>query len=356
MGVVYSGPCFSSSLLNWYDTNVRKFPWRSTNDPYHIWLSEIMLQQTRVKTVIPYYNNWLNDMPNIHAVSRSDLDYILIKWGGLGYYARARNFHSACRIVMNNFCGKIPDNYPDFQSLPGVGPYVASAVMSIAFNLPLPSIDVNAYRVVSRLKSIYAPFNLCKDEISKFLSSHMPSDRPGDFNQAIMDVGREICFSKNPSCDICPIKKYCSSFVNSDVDKYPFRAVSHKKPHYRIAVGVIWKNNKILISKRVENGFLGGLWEFPGGKIRAGEGPKNCIVREVNEELGICVRPLGFIKQIKHAYSHFSITLDAYHCVYVDGAPSAFGCAEWRWIGLEEIYQFPFPRANHRLFDALARE
>ena len=353
MAIISRRSNFTHILLNWYDENVRPLPWRKNNDPYRVWLSEIMLQQTQVLTVIPYYNKWLKALPNVNAVSRANLEYILKKWEGLGYYARARNFHSACKVVENRFGGRIPENYQDFQSLPGVGPYIAGAVLSIAYNISIPAVDCNAYRVVSRIKAINLPFNYCKNEIAEFLSGHIPSDRPGDFNQAIMDFGREICTLKNPACNTCPIKKYCCAFVNNSVEKYPFRTKRQKKPHYRVAVGIVWKKDKILISKRRENGLLGGLWEFPGGKIKNGEGAKKCIIREVNEELGVSVRPGKFLKQIKHAYTHFSITLDAYHCDYVEGIPGAFGCADWKWIRLEQISQFPFPKANHKLFNSL---
>jgi len=345
---------FANALLKWYDAHSRPYPWRKTSDPYRIWLSEIMLQQTQVKTVIPFYNHWLTALPNIQSVAKADSEKILKLWEGLGYYARARNFHSACKIVLNQFNGKIPANYQDFQSLPGVGPYVAAAVMSIAYNFPMPAIDSNVYRVISRIKSINLPFNRSRNHILEFLSGHISPERPGDFNQAIMDFGREICTSNNPSCNICPIQHHCYSFVDNSVDKYPLKVKRPKKPLFKVAVGIIWNQNKILISKRKRDGLLGGLWEFPGGKIKAGEDAKQCIIRELKEELGVLVRPGLFIKQIKHSYSHFTIVLDAYHCTYLSGNPSALGCDDWRWIKLKDIHQLPFPKANHKLFDSIS--
>ena len=351
MGCTSTKIDFASLVLNWYDSNAFPFPWRVSNDPYRVWLSEIMLQQTRVNTVIPYYYNWLVDLPSVSSVPRSDMDYILKKWEGLGYYARARNFYYACKIVINKFGGNIPCDYNDFLSLPGVGPYIAGAVLSIAYNIPIPAVDGNAYRVISRINSIDLSFNKCKKEITKFLSAHISSDRPGDFNQAIMDIGREICTLKNPACHMCPLQRICSAFVDNSVDKYPIRSRRTKKPHHRVAVGIIWKNNKILISKRIEKGLLGGLWEFPGGKIKKGEGAKKCIIREIKEELGICVLPKKFIKQIRHVYSHFSITLDAYSCNYIAGEPLSLTSADWKWIKPEHISLYAFPKANHKLFD-----
>ena len=356
MGSVSKKSGFTHALLKWYDGNVRAFPWRATKDPYRVWLSEIMLQQTQVKTVIPYFKRWLKDLVNVNGVACADLNYILKKWEGLGYYARARNFHSACKAVMKQHNGTVPYNYKDFLSLPGVGPYTAGAVMSIAYSLPIPAVDVNAYRLVSRIKSIKIPFNGCKNEVFGFLSNHISTDRPGDFNQAIMDIGREVCTLKNPSCTDCPVQNYCAAFVNSVVDKCPPRIKRPKKSHHRVAAGIIWKKNKILITRRPERGLLGGLWEFPGGKIINGEGAKNCILREANETLGIYVRPIGFVGQIRHAYSHFSITLDAYRFDYVSGTPKTVDCVDWRWVGVEEIFQLPFHKANHKLFDMLIKE
>ena len=343
-------------LLRWYDEDIRQFPWRKTNNPYKIWLSEVMLQQTQVKTVVPYYNRWISKYPTIQSVAEAHADSILKTWEGLGYYAGARNFHSACKIIMNKYNGKVPDSAHLLLSLPGIGEYISGAIMSIAFNQSFAAIDSNALRVISRLKSINGPFQIRKQKIAHVLSKLICALRPGDFNQAIMDLGREICTSKNPSCSACPISIHCRSFVNNVVDKYPQTVRANKKPSYSVAAGIIWNKGLILVSKRKDAGLLGGLWEFPGGKIRQGETAKKCIIREVKEELGVVVRPRDFFKQINHTYSHFSITLDAYHCDYVNGSPRALGCAEWRWISPKQIADLPFPKANHKLFNHIYGE
>ena len=221
MDVLSNKSDFMPLLLKWYDANVRPFPWRSTSNPYRVWLSEIMLQQTQVKTVIPFYGRWVTKFPTIKSVAKTNMGSLLKMWEGLGYYARVRNFHYACIEVMKRFGGRVPDNYQDFQSLPGVGPYISGAVMSMAYNLPFPAVDCNAYRVVSRIKSINLPFNSCKNEIVGFLSNHISLKRPGDFNQAIMDLGREICTPISPSCDICPVRNNCCAFVSNTVNQYP---------------------------------------------------------------------------------------------------------------------------------------
>ena len=347
---------FTSHLLAWYDGRSLVLPWRNCNDPYKIYLSEVMLQQTQVKTVLPYYKKWVNKYPTVQSVANANQEQILKQWEGLGYYGRARNFHKSCQIIAMQFDGDIPALPEEFSKLPGVGPYISAAVMSIAFHHPLPAVDTNAIRVAARLKMVESSSPADSKVIHRYLSDNIAIKRPGDFNQAIMDLGREICKSDNPTCVLCPVSKFCKAFVNNFVDKYPVKIKPAKKPHYNIAAGIIWNKGQILISKRRENGLLGGLWEFPGGKIEKNENTQTCIVREVKEELGVLVQPTSFLKQIKHAYTHFSITMDAYHCDYLQGTPQAVGCDNWKWIAPEEIRLLPFPKANHKLFDKIIAE
>ena len=343
----------SSCLLHWYDDCNIKLPWRNSNDPYKVYLSEVMLQQTQVKTVLPYYKKWVKKYPTIQSVANATQEQILKQWEGLGYYSRARNFHKACQIIDLNYNGNIPNVPREFSKLPGVGPYISAAVMSISFHHTIPTIDTNAIRVAARLKMI-APATPTNSQIVKtYLENKIPVKRPGDFNQAIMDLGREICKSNQPKCKLCPVSSFCAALVNNCVDKYPIKIKPNTKPHYKIAVGIIWNRGKILISKRRERGLLGGLWEFPGGKIEEGESAEMCIVREIQEELGVNVQPTAFLKQIKHAYSHFSITMDAYNCDFLSGQPRAIGCDDWRWIVPNQIKTLPFPKANHKLFDTI---
>lgn len=344
---------FASELLDWYHQVCYEFPWRNVNDPYAIWLSEVMLQQTRVSTVIPYYKRWISIFPDIQSVANSNLDIILKQWEGLGYYARARNFHRACQISVNLYDGDIPHKPTEFSKLPGVGPYISAAVMSIAFNVPVPAIDVNTIRVVSRLNSIKLPYPKSKKNIYSLCLKLIDSNRPGEFNQAVMDLGREICTPNNPSCYVCPVKNHCSAHLNNVVAKYPVKVKKTRAPHYYVAVGIIWKNNRILISKRNESGMLGGLWEFPGGKIKIGETSPDCVIREVQEELDVLVSPIFHAKRVKHAYSHFSITMDAYHCQFKGGTPRPLGCSDFRWVFPHEIQKMAFPSASRKLFDSI---
>ena len=289
-------------------------------------------------------------------MANANQEQILKQWEGLGYYGRARNFHKSCQIIAMQFDGDIPALPEEFSKLPGVGPYISAAVMSIAFHHPLPAVDTNAIRVAARLKMVAFSSPADSKIIHRYLSDNIALKRPGDFNQAIMDLGREICKSDNPKCTICPVSKFCKALVNNFVDKYPIKIKPSKKPHYNIAVGIVWNKGQILISKRRENGLLGGLWEFPGGKIEGGEKAENCIIREIKEELGVCVKPTTFLKQIKHAYTHFSITMVAYNCDFLHGYPKPLGCDDWRWIKPGGIKALPFPKANHKLFDKIIVE
>ena len=339
---------FSEKILKWYIENKRELPWRKTKNIYHIWISEIMLQQTQVNTVIPYYNNWIKKFKNIHSVAKSSEDIILKYWEGLGYYARARNFHKASKIILNDNINLNKITYKKFNDLPGVGDYTSAAVFSIVKKKCLPAIDTNVKRVISR----YLALNNQKDnkKINNFLIKNISNLNPGDFNQAIMEIGALLCKPKNPNCLKCPINNNCIAYLKNKVMDYSIKNKILKRPNYKIVVGVIWKNNKIFIAKRKSIGLLGGLWEFPGGKKEKNENNHECLIREILEELNIEIKVLSFIKKIKHTYSHFSIDLNAYHCIYVKGNPKPKTSSEIKLISLNELSKFPFPKANHKIF------
>lgn len=330
-------------------------PWRGEKDPYKIWLSEVMLQQTQVETVIPYYEKWLKRFPTIHHVAETTEDEILKMWEGLGYYARGRNFHKACVEVVRSYGGKVPDDSDSFAKLKGVGPYTVAAVQSIAFQRPLPAIDGNVKRVVSRLLALKKPPSQSLSEIELFLKKNIFKEKPGDFNQAMMDLGATICRAQNPECLKCPVSSFCEAFNKNEVSAFPIPERRLVRPHYRIAVGVIWKGDKILVTRRPSKGLLGGLWEFPGGKIEKGESPKECVVREIQEEVGLHVKAGNSVGVIRHAYTHFSIEMEGILCQYLKGKPKALGCDAWRWIRWDEISSLAFPKANHKLFPLLPK-
>ena len=337
-------------LLRWYGKNRRTLPWRNTSDPYAIWVSEVMLQQTQVKTVIPYYERFLSAFPEVQPLAGADLEKVLKLWEGLGYYARARNLHRAAQTIMELHKGFLPDNEAALKALPGIGDYIASAVSSIAYGKPHAAVDGNVKRVLARFHRIELPVNdpssgkVFKAAAEEFLER----SNPGGFNQAMMELGALVCTPKNPRCDGCPLCRECRAFQEAAVNVYPRRIKKARVPEYHIAVGVIWKGSRVLITKRKPEGLLGGLWEFPGGKIKNGETPTQACVREIKEEVNLVVKTGDRIARIRHAYTHFKIVMDVFRCSYRNGRVQLGGPVDFRWIRLHEIDRFPFPGANRK--------
>ena len=312
---------YQTQLLAWYDQNHRKLPWRETKDPYAIWVSEVMLQQTQVKTVIPYYHQFLSLFPTIQDLAASDLQSVLKAWEGLGYYGRARNLHEAAQIIIRMRNGIFPDTWKQIHALPGIGDYIAAAVLSIVFNSPYAVVDGNVKRVLSRLLKIDTPVN--KTAAGKTFKKHadglLYTPEPGKYNQALMELGALVCTPNTPCCGTCPIKTGCKAFQSSTVDTYPKRVKAKQTPLYHIAVGVVLKDKKVLITQRREDGLLGGLWEFPGGKIKKEETSAAACIRELKEETGLQVSVCQYLTQVKHAYTHFKIIVDVFICDNASG-------------------------------------
>jgi len=337
--------------------NHRKLPWRESHHPYHIWTSEVMLQQTQVKTVIPYFLNFIKRFPTLYDLAKADLETVLKLWEGLGYYARARNFHKAANMVINEREGVIPDDYPSFRKLPGVGDYIGAAVQSIAFGRPLAVVDGNVKRVLARLHQVDTPVNKPGSHLRfKALAElHLDEHDPGTFNQAMMELGALICTPKNPGCPICPVSEFCRAHLSDRVDRFPFRMESKKVPTFHIAVGIVRKKGRLLITRRKLDGLLGGLWEFPGGKINKDETASAACIREIKEETGIIVAIESHLTSIRHAYTHFKIKMDVFYCRHISGDVRLKGPMDYKWIGLSDIEKFAFPKAN-RKFIPLIRE
>jgi A/G-specific adenine glycosylase len=316
-----------------------------------------MLQQTQVNTVLPYYRKFINHFPDVKRLAKADLRSVLKVWEGMGYYARARNLHRAANIIITEHNGKIPASREGIKTLPGVGDYIASAVLSIAFNRPYAVIDGNVKRVLARLLLIDTPVN-SSSTIKTFNAAAvelLDSKHPGDFNQAIMELGALVCRPRNPECTRCPLNKNCLAYKDGLVDKYPKRLKRAPLPLYRIAIGVVKKRNHILITQRKPEGLLGGLWEFPGGKIGEDEEPQAACIREIKEEVNLTVKIDSYITRIRHAYTHFKIVVDVFCCRFVSGKVKLNGPVDFRWIMLNQIDEFPFPKANHKFIPLIER-
>ncbi len=331
-------------------------PWRETDDPFHIWLSEVMLQQTRVDQARPYYERFVEAFPTVTALAEAELDAVLRLWEGLGYYSRARNLHRAAKMVTEEFAGQVPATYEAIRRLPGVGPYTAAAVLSIAFDAPHAVLDGNVARVLARVFTIEEEIGAgrTRRRLQALADVLLNPDCPGDFNQAVMELGATICTPSAPACPACPLQSACGAYALGTPEAFPFSKKKAPLPHYDIAVGLIFDDEgRILIQRRPEDGLLGGLWEFPGGKREPGEALPETCRRELREELNIEVEIEAPFGTINHAYTHFKITLHAFRCRLVAGEPVSSRALPMQWVPIERLDEFAFPRANRRLIERL---
>ena len=345
--------------MAWYDRQGRDLPWRRSpdrDDPYRVWTSEVMLQQTQVKTVLPYYHRWFEVFPTVESLAIADQQQVLKAWEGLGYYSRARNFHRAAKVVVEQHGGQFPQTQAAAEALPGIGRTTAGGILSNAFNLPVPILDGNVKRVLSRLIGLPVPPAKAMDALWSVSELIVSGDRPRDFNQALMDLGATTCLRKKPTCLLCPWMAYCQAYHTHQTDTIPMTESKGPLPHKIIGVAVIEKETgEILIDRRLEEGLLGGLWEFPGGKVEPGESMEDCVKREIKEELDLEIEVGEELMVVNHAYTHFKVSLHVHLCRYLGGEPKALESQEVRWVTLDTIDQYPFPKANGTIIEALKK-
>ena len=346
---------FSQWLLSWYGRSARSLPWRETSDPYAIWVAEIMLQQTRVETVIPYYHRWMQRFPTTAALAAADEQEVLKVWEGLGYYSRARSLQRAAMLVMERHNGIIPASRAELEALPGVGPYTAGAIASIAYGQDEIALDGNLRRVLARVFDIDLPARSpqAEQQFARCWRENLPAGRAGDYNQALMDLGALICAPRSPACAACPLQGICLAEKLGLQDKRPVLEKKTPLPHHIVTAAVIRIEDKVLIARRPANGLLGGLWEFPGGKLEPGEDLHACLKREISEELGVLVRVGAQIGVYKHAYTHFKVTLHAFACELEAGEPRAVQAAEIYWANLGDLANFPMGKIDRMISAAL---
>jgi len=343
------------ALLKWYARRRRDFPWRRTRDPYRVWASEIMLKQTRVETVEPYFRRFVRRFPSVRALAQAAPDAVMKAWEGLGYYARARNFPPAAKTVCSDSGGRLPQSPQELMRLPGIGRSTAGAISSIAFNYAAPVLDGNVARVLCRLFRVRRnpKESVTRSRLWLIAGRLLPPNRAGDFNQALMDLGATVCVPRNPRCALCPLRNLCLARAHGEQERLPVKAKRTATSCHEAAVGVVWRGGRLLIDRRKPDGLLGGLWEFPGGKREEDESLEQCLAREVHEELGIRVKALRPLMTVRHAYTRFRVTLHAYECRYLSGRPRAIACAEWRWVKPDELDDYAFPAANRKIIAAL---
>ena len=337
----------STSILTWFDIAKRDLSFRKNKNPYNVWVSEIMLQQTKVETVIPYYNNWIKRFPDIISVSKAKEADLLKSWEGLGYYARCRNFYKASKIICNDYNSEIPQSWDSFRALPGVGDYTAGAVLSIAFNQPFIALDGNVKRVMARVtgrrKLSKYNINYIKNTLIKWLDKN----RPGDFNEAMMELGACICTSRNPGCYDCPINSLCVAYNSGNPLNYSNYIKKKRIPNYTFVGGLIRDQNKILIQKRDQKMLL-GLWEIPNKKTNPDKILKKELKNHIMKDYGLNILVKGQLGVINHSYSHFKMDLVLFDCV--KNGSITRPQKTYKWIKKSEIVDYPFHKANHKIF------
>ncbi len=340
-----------TKLLRWFEKKGRDLPWRKTFDPYAIWVSEIMLQQTQVATVIPYYRRFLKCFPTIRHLARTNLSRILKVWEGLGYYSRARNLHRASKIILGKFRGKIPDTLDDLLTLPGLGRYTVGAILSIAHNKEAPILDGNVKRVLTRLFAVSG--NVAKgrtvNSLWRLSESLIPKGKAREFNQGLMDLGAVICTSKDPLCNRCPLRHVCKGKASGNPNSYPSKGKKKPIPHVVALAAVIQRDGKVLLNRRPPKGLLGGLWEFPNCKIEEKKRLslrlrlRNCISKEMKMKVEV----KEFIGTFKQTYSHFKLALHVFNC------EATHGTGKGKWIPPRNLHLLPMSRIHRRIAETL---
>lgn len=355
------------TLTRWHPDQQRALPWRDRaagdRDAYRVWISEIMAQQTRMETVVGYFQRWMERFPTVQDLAGADQQEVLKLWEGLGYYARARNLHRAARIIVAEHGGVFPRTRRDVLALPGIGAYTAGAILSTAFGQAEPILDGNVKRVLARLWDVDRPItdrDVEKElwELARSVVDAAPPGQAGVVNEGLMELGATICTPTSPRCLLCPLAKECAALAAGTQAQRPIIPKRKKTPHFDVTAGVIWQGDpfasRLLIAQRPQTGMLGGLWEFPGGKLESTDADlPACLRREIQEELGIEIVVGAPVTTVKHAYTHFRITLHAFHARHTGGQPQALGCAAWRWIMLDELDAYPFPVTDGKIIGAL---
>ena len=344
-------------MLDWYLIHARPLPWRMDPRPYTIWVSEIMLQQTRVETVIPYYERWMKKFPALQALARADEQDVLGAWEGLGYYARARNMLKTARMICDQYGGEFPKEAGLLKKLPGIGKYTAAAISSIAFGLDEAVLDGNVKRVLARVLGIEEAVNSTSGEkkLWRLAADCLPKGHASDYNQSVMDLGATICVPISPQCGECPVAKICVANTKGTQSQLPVLLEKKTVPHINVCAAIISRNGRVLIAKRPAHGLLGGLWEFPGGKVEEDESNEQALVREIREELGSETTPLKLFGTYQHAYTHFKVTLQAWTTKLANSEPVSKEASEIRWVKIGELGDYPMGKIDRMISRDLAK-
>ncbi len=357
-------PARLSSLHRWYAKNRRPLPWRKTKDPYRILVSEFLLQQTQVAQAIPYYHRFIKRFPTLRFLALASQHDVLKAWEGAGYYARARNLHKASKIIAENYHGRVPSDYATLLSLPGIGPYMAAAISSIAFGEKKAVLDGNVIRIIARVNAVQQPVDEPKTKkklqavAQRWLESR-PSIPPSTHNQSMMELGALVCTPRSPDCAHCPLQKDCAAYRRGAQEEFPIKNARPARPLIAVATGLLLHRGKVLIAQRWGDDFLGGLWEFPGGKQEKGEKLPDTVRREFLEEVGLRIQPIRQLMVVRAEYTHKSVDMSVFLCRLVPRAssiPRAIDCQNVRWEKISNLRRYAFPKANHAMIDWLEKQ
>ncbi len=342
---------FTKTLTAWYCKNARDLPWRRTKDPYKIWISEIMLQQTTVVAVIPYFNKWLTVFPTVEHLARAPLQKVLAQWQGLGYYNRAKNLHRSSQVIVQDHNSLLPSDPEVILKLPGFGPYTTGAVLSIAFDRKLPIIDANVRRVIMRILAIEGEADTKQDKsVLEYLLKVLPEKNVGDFNQGLMELGALVCRNKEPLCVQCPVAGFCRAYKEGRQELIP-------TPKKRLindvdaVIAIIENKGRYFIQKRPSKGLLADLWEFPGGKIETGETAKEALIREVQEEVGILPKSVKHLFDVQHFYTQFRVKLSVWRFEPRSDLPSVSKTR--RWVLPKDFSKYPMPSGSAKIVERI---
>lgn len=364
------GEAIAGALLNWFARFQRDLPWRRSRDPYRIWVSEVMLQQTRVETVIPYYERWFAQFPTLLDLAAAPQDQVLKAWEGLGYYSRARNLHRAVQAVAERFGGEVPDDEEAVRSLPGVGPYTAGAILSIAFNRSVPAVDGNVMRVLSRLFRIGDDIMKPKtrEGMERLIRTMIPEGQASAFNQALMELGALVCTPSSPKCLACPVAEFCQAFQHGEQSAFPIKAKAKPPKEIDLVAVVIEQGGRFLVQRRPEEGLLGGLWVFPMVELTQGESHLHAVHRGIQEQYDLRVLIDAHLTDVRHVFSHLVWNLKAYLVSTDEGFPALHEATpqesansdappifppNHRWVTLDELSQLAFPVAHQQVIRTL---
>ena len=358
-------------LLSWWEDHGRHtIPWTrhaaggrpgpgEALDPYPIWVAEVMLQQTQLQVVLPFWHRWMERFVCLEALAEADGHDVLLLWQGLGYYSRARRLQQAAVLLQQTCLARgagdpWPRNLEGWLALPGIGRSTAGSILSSAFDLPYPILDGNVKRVLARLGASAQPPARQLARFWRLSEALLDQQRPRAFNQALMDLGATLCTPRNPSCGLCPWQEHCAAYAAGDPARYPVKDVPRPLPFQVIGVGVVFNPaGEVLIDQRLPEGLLGGLWEFPGGKQEPDEAIETTIARELREELAIEVEVGEQLIVVDHAYSHKKLRFVVHRCRWLAGEPQPLASQQVRWVLPPDLVTYPFPAANARIIAAL---